>query len=241
MDFTNNTVVPSTFENRETIKIFLYEYNIMNQRRGRIRQSNHSAFVMACSSDTCTFFFKATKTKNGSFMLKTFMPHNCIVPQVCIKSSLIAKHVQDVDRAVSTLSTRECISYLQNTKGIHTDYHKAYAGLKLLKKAKITADKNSFALIEPWLSQLILSQEGTKTDYQEKTTDSGCREFEYCALIPAISVTVVQNSLPIIALDACHTKGKYKGMIMIATAVTGQDKGFIIGYAIPPQKMKNIG
>ncbi|KAI5151524.1 hypothetical protein ENBRE01_2194 [Enteropsectra breve] len=63
---------------------------------------------------------------------------------------------------------------------------------------------------------------------------SCCREFGYCALIPAISMIVVQNSLPIIALDACHTKGKYKGMIMIAMAVTGQDKGFIIGNAISP-------
>ena len=52
--------------------------------------------------------------------------------------------------------------------------------------------------------------------------------------MPGSSVDVFSNSLPIITLDACHTKGKYKGMIFIATAITGDDKAMILAYGIAP-------
>ncbi|KAI5154996.1 hypothetical protein ENBRE01_3476, partial [Enteropsectra breve] len=49
-----------------------------------------------------------------------------------------------------------------------------------------------------------------------------------------MSSNALQHCLPIIALDACHTKGKYKGIIMIATAITREDKSLILGYGIAP-------
>ncbi|KAI5151515.1 hypothetical protein ENBRE01_2679 [Enteropsectra breve] len=69
-------------------------------------------------------------------------------------------------------------------------------------------------------------------DYLEKNNIQKDTEFEDCAIIPAISSHVIKYTLPVIALDACHTKGQYKGIKILATAITGEDKGFIIGYGI---------
>ena len=42
------------------------------------------------------------------------------------------------------------------------------------------------------------------------------------------------NFLPIIALDACHTKGSYRGVILSATGISGDGKIFLLAFAVAP-------
>ena len=56
--------------------------------------------------------------------------------------------------------------------------------------------------------------------------------IEYCFFMPGSSATLFRNFLQILAFDALHTKGSYKGMIFMATAITGDSKKAIQAYAI---------
>lgn len=74
-------------------------------------------------------------------------------------------------------------------------------------------------------------------DYREKTVqreNSNITQIKYSFFMPGTSKHVLRNSLPVITLDACHTKDNYKGIIFIATVITGDDKGVILAYAFGP-------
>ncbi|KAI5150962.1 hypothetical protein ENBRE01_1807 [Enteropsectra breve] len=173
-----NIAAPPVFQTREDIKNFLYEYNLRNQRKGKIKQSSSSLFLMKCISESCSFCFKAVKNKNCLFEVKISIAHNCTLQINCVKSTLVANCFKNVSSAVSDLTPRDCISYMQSAHGITASYHRAYAGMRLLNKEKAQSDEQSFALIEPWLNQMVLIQKGTKADYCEKLS----RRKKTCSL-----------------------------------------------------------
>jgi len=43
-----------------------------------------------------------------------------------------------------------------------------------------------------------------------------------------------ENVLPIIALDACHTKGSYRGIILSATGLSGDRKIYLLAFEVAP-------
>ncbi|KAI5151658.1 hypothetical protein ENBRE01_2292 [Enteropsectra breve] len=161
-------------------------------------------------SESCSFCLKAVKNKNCLFEVKISIAHNCTLQINCIKNTLFANYFKSVSSTVSDLAPRDCISYMQSAHGITASYHRAYAEMRLLNKEKAQSDEQSFTLFEPWLNQMVLIQKGTKAEYSEKVYPSGARVFEYCALVPVVSYNAFKNTLPILTLDACHTKGKYR-------------------------------
>ncbi|KAI5150750.1 hypothetical protein ENBRE01_1683 [Enteropsectra breve] len=224
------------FEDREAIRLFLFEYNLRMQRKGRIIQSNSSLFKMVCVDLACSFSFKARKNKEGFYVLKDFKAHTCTQALIYIKNKLIAKNVKLIENTVSGLTPKDCAAYLINNCGIAASYHKAYAGLQLLRVKKVQKEDQSFAMIESWLDDMRQKQAGTGTDYLTRATPLGTFEFEYCAIVFSFAVNAFRNTLPVLLLDACHTKGRYKGVIMVATALTGENKGLIVGCAIAPSE-----
>jgi hypothetical protein len=44
----------------------------------------------------------------------------------------------------------------------------------------------------------------------------------------------LDHSLPIILQDTCHTKGRYKDVIMTVTIITDNDKSLIIVFGVSP-------
>ncbi|KAI5153050.1 hypothetical protein ENBRE01_3114, partial [Enteropsectra breve] len=226
--FDPDTDSPLVFKDRISIRSYIYEYNARLQKAGRVRQSNKWMFLMTCTDDNCNFRFEARKNKQNEFVVTLFDRHSCTLQKLNIKSKLIAERMRSVENTISGVKPRDCIAHMQNAHGLTTNYHGAYAGLRHLRKEKQQDEMRSYSLIEPWLNKMVEIQDNARVDYQVRSLESGAVEFEYCAFIPAFSRNSFQYALPILALDACHTKGKYKGVIMIVTAVTGEDKGIIL-------------
>ncbi|KAI5150196.1 hypothetical protein ENBRE01_1349 [Enteropsectra breve] len=224
------------FATREEISLFAYSYNLSSQRTGKVIQSNKYVYLMKCIDLECSFKFEVKRNKKHLYEVTAFDQHSCNTQRSCIKNKLVAMHIRKVENTVSNLSTKDCQQFLINNCGITTTFNKAYAGLRHLRQGRIQNEERSFSLIHPWLLEVCRVQNGTRIDYLNQENEDGTMSFKYCALIPSYAYNTFQNTLPIFTLDACHTKGKYKGIIMVATAITGHNKGIIIGYAIAPSE-----
>ena len=60
------------------------------------------------------------------------------------------------------------------------------------------------------------------------------RVFIACAIAPASTRTSIKHTKPIIALDATHTKSRYRMMLYIATTVDANSNLLPIAWALIP-------
>ena len=59
-------------------------------------------------------------------------------------------------------------------------------------------------------------------------------KFKYLFICPSFARVMFDNFLPIIALDACHTKGSYRGVILSSTGISVDGKNFLLAFAVAP-------
>ncbi|KAI5154593.1 hypothetical protein ENBRE01_3412, partial [Enteropsectra breve] len=147
MSLCDDVDIPEVFEDREAIKLVLYEYNYMNQRKGRITQSSNLMLVMVCVDRSCSFIFKASRNKENVFTRSQFSAHSCMAQQSCVKSKLIARHISLLESTISSITPTNCVSHLRTSCGVDANYNQAYASLQLVRQNKIKFEQQSYGMI----------------------------------------------------------------------------------------------
>jgi MULE transposase domain/SWIM zinc finger len=202
----------------------------------RVFLTNEKLHVVVCKNPPCLFKISAYKRKDGRFYLtgRTCFDHTC--DPLKVKDPLV--HSRYVAGAISQAiidNPAIPISHIRNSfrseGGINLQYHTAYRG-----KAKALANLHgdfdaSYSKIPSLIrkiqstvpscsSELILLQEGDK------------KRFLKCFLCYEACAKAFYYCRPVLVLDATHIKNKYKGVVLAACSMDGNNEIVPIAFAL---------
>ena len=107
-------------------------------------------------------------------------------------------------------------------------YFAAYRALNTESKAVTREEKLGFQLLIPYLEQMKVVNPGSFIGYV-RNEDATMKEFY---VIPGFMNDSLQFVRPVISLDAAHLKSKHKGTLFVATALSGANEIYPIGFMV---------
>lgn len=224
----------SSFQTKKEAKAWIQSYLESHNKPFKVKKSNKKWYEMKCTDSSCNFTFKVSKIKE-EFVVKNFSEHTCSDCFVRSTGKFISSKILPLLTDFNgSLKPKNCVNFLRNEFGLNTTYMNAYRVIKKQKTKSQAEAQERCKFLKPWLEWMTANNSGSVSIYQEKKHLSELSMIEYSFFMPGTSKNAFDFSLPIITLDACHTKGSYKGIIYIATAITGDDKGVMLAYAIAP-------
>ena len=113
------------------------------------------------------------------------------------------------------------------------NYSKAYRSLRILKMGKERENEKTFNKICPFFEWNLTNNPGTGAEIGLQNVDEGER-FLYLFFCPSICANAFKFSLPLIFLDACHSKSAYKGVLLLASTITQNNEIVPLALGIAP-------
>ena len=227
---------PNFFDDKSKAKLWIMNYLLLRLKPSKVKESNKCLLELICLDTNCIFHFKARLCK-GKFVVKKLIDHDCDLVKSKPESALALELVKPICIDFDKIKPKEFSRHLTSNFGLQSTYMQAYRGLKANREANSALEFESYCKVKSWLEWMTRNNEGSVYDYTEKQlVGEAFPRVEYSFFMPGSSVNIFKHSLPIITLDACHTKGEFKGVIFIATAITGDNKGVILAYAIGPSE-----
>jgi hypothetical protein len=223
------------FKTRIEAKLWLQRYGVVVQKPHKILYSNKKLYHARCMNIECPFIFKYRGKTSGLFVLSQFKEHACESNGSRVKTFHSKSILENLYYDVENLKPKAAQNQLLSLGGVRARYNQSYRALRSIADDKSKEEENSCSLIKPWLDWHVANNPGSYSSYRDKIDPTNNQiKFECCFFRPSLTSKFLKNSLPIIALDACHTKGNYKGVIMSATSISGDDKSLILAFAICP-------
>ena len=94
-------------------------------------------------------------------------------------------------------------------------------------KNEVLASHASFGTVRSFLESIEGANQGSTTDFEVRDGEFP-REF----LCPSVCVNGFYNSTKVIALDGCHIKAKYGGVLLVASVLDGNGSVFASAVGI---------
>jgi hypothetical protein len=225
----------SQFNSKMQVKLWLQSYEVLVQKPHKVLYSDKKLYHAVCINVECPFIFKYRGKTSGLFMLSQFKEHACESVGHRLKTFYSKNLLESLYHDVENLKPKAAQNQLLSLGGVRAKYNQSYRALRSLSDEQSREEEMSCSLIKPWLDWHVANNPGSYSSYREKIDPiDNQTKFECCFFRPSLTSGFLVNSLPIIALDACHTKGNYKGVIMTATSLSGDDKSLILAFAICP-------
>ncbi|OMJ27208.1 hypothetical protein AYI69_g3364 [Smittium culicis] len=169
------------------------------------------------------------KRVDNKFYLSNIISHNCNQNNPTPRVSFINNAISNEYNGILNYNTIDGINRVKSLKGVNVKYSTMYKTLRTIDNNKNLFELSTYGLILPYLNWHTENNQGTVTDYLEQENT-----FDYAFIAPSTSKKIFSKILPLIGIDACHTTGTYKGVIMCATGIDGAGQIFPLALAVGP-------
>ena len=95
---------------------------------------------------------------------------------------------------------------IRRNKGLEAKYHTVYRAMKKITGKSMLDEVEEYCLIKPYLEWQKTNNPGTFVAIRSTVNNT----YEYSFIAPSVAVEAFKYVLPLIAIDACHTRGTYK-------------------------------
>jgi hypothetical protein len=119
---------------------------------------------------------------------------------------------------------------LRRRLGADVSYMTVWRGREHVRELQTTDDIKAFQLIQPYFSKLEEKMPGTRTAFERDTEDRLLRTF---VLLKPLADALLYCR-PVLSFDACGLLGRYKGVVMSATAVDGEGQLLLLAWGTAP-------
>ncbi|KAI2509096.1 MULE transposase domain [Fragilaria crotonensis] len=209
------------------------KYETMTRNRLRIQQSVVDKFrVYRCTSHVaCPFLVRFSRRhSDGKFVLSRMNPKhskvlrpNCAVDGRQLKKRRQGKLQEVVTRVLQTkegLPVPKDVMKTASNKEYNEDlpYMVAWRAINESALGKRKAGVMNFQLIIPYLDELKKCNPLSLIGYTRGTPDCDIVDLHF---FPSIANDVLKTVRPVISLDAAHLRSEYKGMLYIASVLSG--------------------
>ncbi|KAG9444653.1 hypothetical protein H6P81_015993 [Aristolochia fimbriata] len=204
--------VGQRFMTKDALVMYLKDYCISRHVQFRVHKSGPTVYSVHCTGDQCPWHVYASY----SMKLNMWKVRRCNDEHTCLNVEL------HMDNRLCTSSVI-CNLIMPNVRTSFT--------LSLYEIIQLVKDKYHIQ----FLKAIKDTNRGTK--YKMITTDDGVREGNFVrfdrvfwAFGPAIHG--FQFCRPFISVDGTHLYGKYKGCLLIATSFDGDNRLFLLAFAL---------
>jgi hypothetical protein len=190
----------------------------------KVHKSDSRRYILICKDPTCKFRIRASLLKKKGAVITILIPHSCSpANHYKNKQSSALWFLKDHHRASLVNDRTLTPAQIQSYKRLRFSNTISYRQAHRLKQALLDEiegkEADCFAKFPAYIEQLVAldpkNQSALAIDEEDR--------FEAAAFAPAAMKQAFQWLRPFIALDACHTRSKFRMMLMIAVGIDAND------------------
>lgn len=228
--------VGNTYGSKNLFQLALKECAMLSNFQIEPIRTSHTAISAKCAVQSCPWRIHATKLRGvPTFEIKKLISnHTCALPtrgrdHRQASSSWIAVRVKATLKEHPNMTPGQIITYIQKHFGVTISYRKAWRAKEFAVSELVGSWDESYRILPSYCAEL------TRVD-PDAVTVLVCREEDRFARFfwsfGACIKSYKNNIRGIISIDAAHLKGKYRGQLLVATSLDGNNKIFPIAFAV---------
>lgn len=229
--------VKALFKDKEELQMKIGMLALQKNFEYRVTRSSKDILVLKCVAKDCKWRLRAAKLKGSDFfqVRKYYPVHNCSLDisqrnHRQASSKLISKFIQSkcdgVARSYKPGSIREDIL---KQFGVNISYDKAWRAREYALHSVKGSLEESFSLLSAYCEMLEKKNPGTITHIETDLEN----HFQSFFMALGSSIRGFRSSIrPVIAVDRAFLKGKYQGIMFLATCKDGNDQTYPLAFGI---------
>ncbi|XP_020108011.1 uncharacterized protein LOC109723913 isoform X2 [Ananas comosus] len=227
------------YPNKKTLKRSLDHFAVLNGFEFNVEKSDKRRMTVKCANERCGWRLHASVLQDKTtFEVKTLKnEHEC--PSVNRCGNKMASQFWVCDRVVDWLKTEGEISVpdlqkrLLRTYNVDVPYLRCFRGKELACEEIHGNWEESYERMVDFKEEIIRRNPGSIVDIKTQNCTDGriCFQRIFVAFEACLK-GFLDGCRPYLALDGCHLKGKYKGVLAAATAIDGNKWLFPVAYAV---------
>ncbi|KAK3222538.1 hypothetical protein Dsin_009563 [Dipteronia sinensis] len=206
---------PSKKDLKRPVGLFAMRENF----QWKVKRSNKTTLHLVCIIDNCSWKLRAVKRDEGTyFQVRSFInEHSCHLEEIyhhhrqasaVIIGEVVAPRLQQHDGCL--MRPKDIIADMKTMYGIQIMYSKGYQALHYALSLTYKTHEETFQLLSSFGYVLEEQYPGTITDLQCSDDGPSIRGFQRCMR-------------HVIAVDGAHLKGRFGGIMFVATAQYGNE------------------
>jgi len=203
----------------------------------RVKKSTKSLLTVRCLVEGCKWRVRAKKLEGSDSFKVTKYPsaHTCSLEMRTgnhqqAKSWVIGHLIKSkYDQVGRTYRPRDIIEDVRRDYGVNISYGRAYRAREYALVFARGSPEGSYALVNSYGEALKLANPGTV--FEVEVEEQRYFKYVYMAFGPCIR-GFLNCIRPVIVVDGTHLHEKYKGMLLIATCIDGNNNIYPIAFGI---------
>ncbi|CAA0810864.1 MuDR family transposase [Striga hermonthica] len=222
-------------ECKEELLVKVGLYHLKHKVEFRTPRSSNSRLKVVCKHKNCPFLLSANALTGGSWKISKFIhPHTCSVnlnhsaPRQLAAKIIGALFAPKLLTEGRVLKPAEIMGDMERDHGIKLKYDTTLRSQNAAYDFIYRDHKKSWKLLPAYFHMSMKENLGTSA-YIETDKDD---VFEYAFISFNASAGFLSYCRPVIVIDGTHLKGKYKGILFVATTKDGNEQIFPLAFGI---------
>nr|KAJ0213933.1 hypothetical protein LSAT_V11C400197080 [Lactuca sativa] len=241
-DFTQE-LGKDSFKDKEELIRAIKLYSIRTHKPFEVVETRPTLWTIRCKlhlQSGCKWQVRAIKRKrSGYFEITKYMgPHTCLYNNISqdhpnLDGSLIAQETKHLIKEQPSISIPALRAEIVDKLGYIPSYKKVWTGKQKAIEQVFGNWEESYSALPKFLCAVQKFNPGTIVEWLvSSSTNEEPMEFRrvFWAFAPSIKGFV--HCRPVISIDGTHLYGKYKGTMMIAMGVDGNNQILPLAFAI---------
>ncbi|KAH7852996.1 hypothetical protein Vadar_031873 [Vaccinium darrowii] len=227
------------FPTRNNFKAALKEHAIRTRKLIKFIKNDSERVRAVCKGKKCSWVLLAPRMQGSeSFQVKTYVPtHNCkrVFHNKHVTSKWLSKQYVEALRSNPSWPVKSFKDQVQKDHKVGVSRAQLYKAKALaLKMIEGDFDKQ-YAKLPDYCEELRRTNPDTTVILKttEDAESGGRQRFERLYVcLGGCKKGFLAGCRLVIGLDGCHLKGPYKGQLLIAVGVDGNNQSYVVSYAI---------
>ncbi|XP_026396832.1 uncharacterized protein LOC113291522 [Papaver somniferum] len=220
----------------KVVRIALDKYKMATGHKIVILKNDTTRFTAKCEEDGYGWriYFGPVNGDTSRFVLKDCNAHRLKSPAATTK---LVKHlIADNIQGDPSLKPRQIMSLFKKTYGSNIKYHHARRGKEAVFEEQYGDDENSYSDLT-WYVKAI--EETNPYSYVKFDVEDGTNRFQRIFICFVACKHSYRYLRPMIYLDATFLTGRYRGTLMAATCINGNNGFYPFSFAIVSTENKD--
>ncbi|KAL6545271.1 hypothetical protein OROGR_009145 [Orobanche gracilis] len=230
-----------SFKDKEELTTAIKLHSIRTHRQFEVIETRPTLWSIRCKLQSgCKWHLRACKRKrSGYFEITTYTgPHTCLHSSISqdhpnLDASLIAHETRHLIKEQPSISISALIAEIIDKLGYTPSYKKVWVGKQKAIEQVFGNWEESYATLPKFLGALQKFNPGTIVEWcVSRSTNEEHVEFRRVFWAFSPSIKGFAHCRPVISIDGTHLYGKYKGKMLIAMGVDGNNQILPLAFAI---------
>ncbi|XP_026399855.1 uncharacterized protein LOC113295745 [Papaver somniferum] len=222
----------------DAVRLACQKYCLKTGYRVTKVKNDRERFTMKCSKVPCTWMIHAVAIDSTCdvFRIKKYVGRHTCGAGVKLRSPKVSKklvHNLIHDRVMHNplIKPREIEDYIKVGAGVNIKYHHAYHGLERSHHEIFGNDVKSYYDLVWWVNSLKETNPGSYEDFQ---FNDATQTFERLFIAIGACIEGYRLCRPMIFVDATFLTERFRGTLMAATCLNGNQGFYPLAFALVP-------